>query len=80
MSAETGSDIKMVKILVRLLDEGTEVSRPTEAVELGNGLLRICATPNYAPDDEIWEFPPDSIVRAEKHRDASGEYRLAIKP
>jgi hypothetical protein len=30
-----------VKIYVRLIDEGTGVFRPTEALDLGNGLLEI---------------------------------------
>ena len=35
------SDTDKVKIYVRLLDEGTEVSRPTDAVDIGNGLYRL---------------------------------------
>jgi hypothetical protein len=68
-----------VKINVRLIDEGTEVSRPTEALDLGHGLLELLATPDYDSEDEAWEFPPGSIVRGEKRRDGSGEYLLAVK-
>jgi hypothetical protein len=80
MSAETRSETKGTTIFVRLLDEGTEVSRPTEAVDLGNGLLKLVRTPNYDPDDEKWEFPPGSVFRGEKRCDNAGEYLLAVKP
>jgi hypothetical protein len=36
MSAAMASNTKTKKIYVRLLDEGTEVSRPTEALDLGD--------------------------------------------
>ena len=52
-----------IEIYIRLLDEGTECSRPTQALELGNGLFKVLPTSNYDPADEVWEFPPDSIVR-----------------
>jgi hypothetical protein len=58
MSAVRDSDTKRVKVFVRLLNEGTEVSRPTEAISLGNGLFRIVSPSNYNPEDEVWEFPP----------------------
>jgi hypothetical protein len=53
----------MRTIYIRLLDEGTDVLRPTEAEELGNGLFKLRPTPDYDPDDEKWEFIPGSIVR-----------------
>jgi hypothetical protein len=40
------------------MTEGTEVSRPTDVIDLGNGLFKILAPENYDPDDEAWEFPP----------------------
>ena len=68
-----------VKIYVRLIDEGTEVSRPTEALDLGNGLLELLAIPDYDSEDETWEFPPGSVVRCEKREGSSGEYLLAVR-
>lgn len=79
MSAASSKPKKKIKIFVRLLEEGTEVSRPAEALDLGNGLFRILATPTYDTEDERWEFPPDSIVRLEKHRDKGREYLLAVR-
>jgi hypothetical protein len=68
-----------VTIYVRLIDEGTEVSRPTEALDLGNGLLELLATPGYDSEDETWEFRPGSVVRCEKRQGSSGEYLLAVR-
>jgi hypothetical protein len=50
-------------IFVALLNEGTSVWRPTQAVALGQGVYRVLATPDYVRDEEIWEFPPGSVVR-----------------
>jgi hypothetical protein len=69
-----------VEIFVRLLDEGTDCSRPTQAMELGDGLFRVLPTTNYDPQDEVWEFPPDSIVRSEVRRSKDGEFLLAVAP
>jgi hypothetical protein len=69
-----------VEIYVRLLDEGTECSRPTQALDLGNGLFKVLPTPNYDPADEVWEFPPDSIVRSKIHRSEGKEFLLAVVP
>jgi hypothetical protein len=54
-----------VKLYVQLLDEGTVCYRPTEAISLGAGLFRLLPTPNYDPEDEVWEFLPGSVVKAE---------------
>jgi len=80
MSAAMDSDTKTVDILVRLLDEGTEVSRPTRALILGNGLFEVLPTATYSADDESWEFPPGSVVKGAKRRDESGEYLFAVSP
>ena len=79
MSADLDTNTERTKIFVRLLGEGTEVSRPTEALVLGDGLFKILPIPNYDPEDEVWEFPPGSVVRCKTLRDHSGEYLLAAK-
>ncbi len=72
------SDTEKVKIYVRLLNEGTDVSRPTEALNLGGGLFKILPTEHYDPEDERWEFPPGSVVRGEPIEDAAGTYLRAV--
>jgi hypothetical protein len=68
----------VVEIHVRLLDEGTDCSRPTQSVVLGSGLFKLLPTDNYDPDDEHWEFLPGSIVRAKEVRNANGIYLIAV--
>jgi hypothetical protein len=81
MSVELDSDTKTrVRIYVRLLGEGTDVSRPTQAVDLGNGRFRLEAIPEYDPESETWEFVPGSEVRGEVRSSASGNYLLATAP
>jgi hypothetical protein len=69
-----------VKIYVRLLGEGTDVSRPTQALDLGDGLFRLEATPDYDPESESWEFVPGSEVRGEVRASDLGPYLLAMGP
>ena len=69
-----------VEIYIRLLDEGTECSRPTQALDLGNGMFKVLLTSNYDPSDEVWEFLPDSIVRSEVRRPEGKEFLLAVAP
>jgi hypothetical protein len=73
------SDTKTVELHVRLLNEGTEVSRPTRALDLGGGLFTLLATADYDPDDEEWEFAPGATVRVEWRTDEKGAYRLAVR-
>jgi hypothetical protein len=77
MSAEMDSGTRVVDIWVRLLDDGTEVTQPTKAVELGNGTYRILPTPDYDPSDETWEFPPGSTVGCETRKDEKGTFQVA---
>jgi hypothetical protein len=65
------------EIYIRLLNEGTEVSRPTKAVDLGSGIFIVLPTADYDPEDETWEFPPGSRVRCEKVERSEGSYLRA---
>jgi hypothetical protein len=67
-----------VEIYVRLLHEGTECSRPTQALDLGSGLFKVLPTPRYDPEDEVWEFPPDSIVRVRPFEFEGKEFLRAV--
>jgi hypothetical protein len=72
------SNTSRVRIYVRLLDEGTEVGRPTEGLDLGGGFFKILPNEHYDPEEEKWEFPPGSVVRGERIGDASGAYLRAV--
>jgi len=65
---------------MRLLNEGTPCSRPTEALVLGDGLFQLLATENYDPKEEHWEFLPGATVRAEEIPDVDRSYLLAVAP
>ena len=80
MAAHTNDTDGTVAIYVRLLGEGTTVSRPTQAERIGSDLFKLIATPNYAPEDEHWEFPPESIVGAETFERDGKKYLLAVEP
>jgi hypothetical protein len=69
-----------IEIYIRLLDEGTPCSRPTQAIDLGNGLFKVLPTPAYDPTDEVWEFPPGSIVRSSVREFDGKEHLLAVAP
>nr|WP_294795503.1 hypothetical protein [uncultured Mucilaginibacter sp.] len=49
-------------IYVRLLDEGTEVYRPVDALHIGDMRYQILGHDIYDLNDEKWEFPPGSCV------------------
>jgi hypothetical protein len=63
MSVETGSSTNTTEIYIPLLNEGTDVLRPTQGLVLGPDEIQVLATPNYNPADEEWEFPPGAKVR-----------------
>ena len=63
MSAEMASSTNTVELYVRLLNEGTDVLRPTSGLLLGPDAVQVLATPDYDPTVEQWEFPPGSKVK-----------------
>lgn len=71
---------KTVNIYVRLLNEGTEVFRPTQASELGDGLYKLHASSDYDTEDEEWELLPGELVRVELYHGQTGDIALAVKP
>ncbi len=78
MSVGPGSSTETVVVYVQLLDEGTVVFRPTAAVPLGEGKMRLLPTERYDPLDEQWEFPPGAVVRCERRRLDGVEVWVAV--
>ena len=62
MSEAMGSFTDASLVYVPLQGEGTDVCRPTRAVARGGMRFELLATDNYDPEDEVWEFPPGSVV------------------
>ena len=63
MSAEMVSSTDAVEIYIPLLNEGTDVLRPTKGLVVGPDIVQVVATTDYDPAIEEWEFPPGSKVR-----------------
>ena len=63
MSAETASSTNVIEIYVPLLNEGTDVLRPTKGRVVGKDAVEVVAATRYDPSIEEWEFPPGSRVR-----------------
>jgi archaellum component FlaG (FlaF/FlaG flagellin family) len=71
--------MKTIKtIYIRLIDEGTEVFRPTKAEVLQDGFFKVLPTANYDPDDECWEFVPGSVVRCISRKLDGDEVLIAV--
>jgi hypothetical protein len=62
MSEATVSCTSPVEIYVPLLNEGTDVIRPTSALPVGEKQYKVLPTQGYAAELEEWQFPPGSIV------------------
>lgn len=63
-----------MEIYVELLKEGVEVYRPVQAKQLPDGTCRIESPNNDL--DEIWRFPPGSVVRCQPTRFRDGKTGL----
>jgi hypothetical protein len=77
MPAETGSSTRTVEVLVPLLNEGTDVWRPTQALILGPDEFQLLAAPDYDAATEQWQFPPGSRVECTKELRQGRELLLA---
>ena len=78
MLEEKDSNIKIVKLYIPLLNEGTPVLRPTTGMWLRGNIYKVLAVENYDPEDEEWRFPPESIVEC-RHELQNGEAVLVAR-
>ena len=67
----------MTEIYIPLLEEGSPVSRPTQGVQMGDGIFLVLPTENYEKSEEVWEFPPGSMVFCEKKEKQGRELLVA---
>lgn len=70
----------LTEIHVNLLEEGTPTWRLTKARSLGNGTYEVLPNENYDPENEIWEFPPGSIVLGQERHLKDGQKILLAQP
>ena len=66
----------VLKVYVRLEDEGTDGWRPVDAVKKNDGVFQIISA---QPEDESWEFPSGSQVKCQKQRFQNGEALVAYE-
>ena len=78
MLADQDSNTNAVTIYVKLLNEGTNVFRPTSALVRDQNAYLILGDDKYDPEDEIWEFTPGSLVYVATRHDQTGEYLVAV--
>lgn len=51
------------RVYIPLLNEGTDVLRPTTGTFVEPDVVRVEAPDDYDPEVEEWQFPPGSEVR-----------------
>ena len=66
----------MPKIYIYMPDEAVDTWRPVEASIENGANYRIANTPS--PPDEVWEFPPGSVVRCEWRQLEDGPALVAV--
>jgi hypothetical protein len=66
----------LTTIYVYLLDEGTDVWRPVEAVHVGEDRYRIMSV-NVDPEDERWQFSTGDVVRCSRRALSGGPALVA---
>ena len=69
--------MKTHEIYINLPED--DAARPTQAIVLENDRYKVLPTPDYDPDDEVWEFIPGSIVRCEVRDFRGKKYLLAVE-
>jgi hypothetical protein len=77
MSVAMDSDTDLSVVYVRLFDEGTEVLRPAPAERIREGVFRLLTPVDFDPADELWEYPPGSVVVCRVERRGDEEIMVA---
>jgi len=68
---------RKTEIYMCLLDEGTDVWRPVQALDLGNDLFRIVSE-NPDPEDEHWQFSTGDMVRCKSRFLADSKVHMCL--
>jgi hypothetical protein len=66
-------------IYVQLLEEGTQVYRFVPALPIGDGSYQLQGHDLYDPEDEVWEFTPGTLVRAQLKDLTVGPVLVAVE-
>ena len=65
---------------MRLLDEGTDVWRPTQGRRVGPMTFEVMPTPDYSAECQEWEFAPDRVVVCRWEAKSGGRTSIACGP
>ena len=68
------------QIYIQLLDDEQGTLRPVEAIFLGFDEYLILPVDDFENLDEVWEFPPGSIVKIEERSNRNKKFLLAVAP
>ncbi len=66
-------------IYIKMLNEGTMVYRPVPAYNIEDRIYKVLGFDIYDPEDEVWEFPPGTLVLVEEQKDDGDTVLVAIK-
>jgi hypothetical protein len=75
--ANLESSTKTVELYIPLLNEGTDVLRPTKGLRLEADVCRVLPTADYNPAVEEWAFPPGTKVRCVTETRSDGKLLVA---
>ena len=76
---ETDIDNLLTTVYVALLDEGTDVFRPVEAIGMGNLRFDLLRPHVYDEHSEAWHYVPGSVVRCEKQEKDGEQVLIAVE-
>ncbi len=66
-----------IQIYIPLLNEGTDVIRPTTGLVVSQGVIQVEPTADYDPELEEWEYPPGTRVRCAREFRGGNEVLVA---
>jgi hypothetical protein len=65
-------------IYIQLLKEGTIVYRPVLSTSIAEDIYKVGGDDIYDAEDELWQFPPHTIVIVEERELSDGVALVAI--
>lgn len=65
-------------IYIQLLEEGTVVYRPVLSTSIEENIYKVGGDDIYDAENELWQFPPHTIVIVEEREFSDGLALVAI--
>ncbi len=67
--------VRLIGILIPVEKDGAEILCPVQSELLADGRFEVIGP---MPDDEIWRYPPGTVVRCEVQRLEDGDALIAV--